>query len=170
MRSLPTWELTILLGLVGAIAGGFIAWIIARLLTRKRVPLWPVLIVAVCCAFIPGAIGRSNPAAPSLCDVAQLAASNANGKQVGTKLDDVTTFQKLDVDCTARSIVYQVAAAITPNQIVGGDWSPVQTQLNNNECGDASWRRFIDAGWTIANTYTLTDQSKKTLTVSCAGL
>jgi hypothetical protein len=97
-----------------------------------------------------------------------LAAREAADQTVkGQRLDEITIFAAMHVDCSSRTVTYDMSVEAASTAIDAVGWESLATEFSQFQCSNAFWRQFIDIGWTISNNYMLTDGLSKTVTARC---
>lgn len=163
LAGLPNWAIyAIIGGVIGAGLAGLGALLQRAGMAAAR--FLPVLTLAVT---VPIGDRLVQPLLEPyrFCSIAQEAAHNT---PLGTRLDAVTVFSEMHVDCAAKSVVYdmQIAAAST-DLTDQAAWSQVSAEFTTFQCEHPAWRRFLDAGWSISNDYMFTDGLRKRLYAVC---
>ncbi len=89
---------------------------------------------------------------------------------MGTRVDEVTMAEGLNVDCAGKAIVFRMAVAADMADITPEGWDAVHRAFNIGQCSSTGWRPLIDNGWALSNSYIFRDGGTRTFTASCDAL
>ena len=132
--------------------------------------------IALFCALITAVYAVASPAAVFekearvsgwYCQAVLAGTADTNRSQAGGRLDEYTVFQRMESDCSTRTVTYRMSAEMPETVVDPAGWQSIFEDFNIAQCSSKTWRPLIDRGWTIQNVYTFTDGGTRTMVVTC---